>query len=172
MKIKPPKAVSLICAKSKHSLGCFGIVAVMIQNYLMPHKRSISELSSIHATKTKKLSTPIEEAQKILSDVPYEKGFHFFRNTGNYTGETAINLVNFYEELRTIEPESLRFHAQRGDFQNWIRNTLNDATLAEDLDKVDAKLPYEDLKRELSNVVLLRIQKLQKITKVMEAKQK
>ena len=125
----------------------------------------------MQATKTKKRSISIEDAQKILSDVPYEKGFHFFRNTGNYTGETAINLFNFYEELRTIEPESLRFHAQRGDFQNWIRNTLDDATLAEDLDKVDAKLPHEDLKRELSNVVLPRIQKLQTITKVMEAKQ-
>ena len=38
--------------------------------------------------------------QKILSSVPYENGFHFFEDVGKYSGETAISLFSFYEELK------------------------------------------------------------------------
>ena len=38
------------------------------------------------------LSMRAEKAQKILSPVPYEQGFHFFAPDGHYSDETAICL--------------------------------------------------------------------------------
>ncbi len=35
------------------------------------------------------------EAQRILSSVSYEKGFHFFTDIGKETGEPAIDLSRF-----------------------------------------------------------------------------
>jgi len=55
-------------------------------------------------------------AQKIVSSVAYERGFFFFTDIGKKTGEPAINLSGFYEELKVIEPQSIRFHLQRKDF--------------------------------------------------------
>jgi len=66
--------------------------------------------------KTEKLPVGKSEAEKILSSVPFEQGFHFATDLGKYTGETAINLFSFYEELRTIGPQSVKFHFQRRDF--------------------------------------------------------
>ena len=73
-------------------------------------------------------------AKKILSSVSYEKGFHFFTDIGKETGEPAINLSGFYEELRVIELQSVRFHFQRKDFQNWVKNVLGDPELAQRID--------------------------------------
>jgi hypothetical protein len=99
--------------------------------------------------------------EKILTSVPYDRGFHFFRSVGNYTGETAINLFSFFEELKTIELQSVKFHFQRGDFQKWIRETLEDTELADRIDKIDGKLPDEILKKELLKVVQTRFEELQ-----------
>jgi len=52
-------------------------------------------------------------AQKILSSVSYEKAFFFFTDIGKKTGATALNLSGFYEGLRVVEPQSVRFHFQR-----------------------------------------------------------
>jgi hypothetical protein len=99
--------------------------------------------------------------EKILTSVPYDRGFHFFRSVGNYTGETAINLFSFFEELKTIELQAVKFHFQRGDFQKWIRETLEDTELADRIDKIDGKLPDEILKKELLKVVQTRFEELQ-----------
>ena len=110
---------------------------------------------------TKKHPENKAKIQKILSSVPYERGFHFFTDTGKYTGETAINLFSFYEELKTIEPESVKFHFQRRDPQNWVGSTLGDSELANRIDRIDASLSGENLKRELFNVVQTRLKELQ-----------
>ena len=99
--------------------------------------------------------------QKSLRPVPYESGFHFFTDIGKYSGETAIDLFSFLEELRTIEPSSLRFHFQRRDFQNWISQTLGDKELADKIDKITANLSDENLKQLLVKTVQTRYVELQ-----------
>jgi hypothetical protein len=121
--------------------------------------------SFMQPSKSDKHSTGKAEAQKILSTVPYERGFHFFTDVGKYTGETAVNLFSLYEELRTIEGQSVKFHLQRGDFQNWIRNTLGDTELAQKIDKIRPDLPSEDLKKELRKTVMERLEELTNVTK-------
>ena len=104
--------------------------------------------------------------QKILSSLPYEKGFHFFTDIGKYTGETAINLFSFYEELRTIELASVRFHFQRRDFQNWTRETLGDKELADEMNKINAEQSDEKLKEALLKIVQTRFSELQTLSKM------
>jgi predicted heme/steroid binding protein len=100
-------------------------------------------------------------AKKILSSVSYEKGFHFFIDIGKKTGEPAINLSGFYQELRVIELQSVRFHFQRKDFQNWIKDVLGDQELAQRIDLINAELKDNDLRNELLKTVLTRFTELQ-----------
>jgi hypothetical protein len=112
-----------------------------------------------------KLPPDKSSTQKFLSSVSYDRGFHFFSDIGRYTGETAINLFSFYEELRTIEPSSVKFHFGRGDFQNWIAGTLGDTELAEKINKIGSNLSTETLRKELLNVIRARLEDLQALAK-------
>ncbi len=115
----------------------------------------------------KKQAVDKATAKRILASVPYERGFHFFSGIGKYTGETAVNLFSFLEELRTIEPHSVRFHFDRGDFQKWITETLGDQTLAERISGLEAKASDEDLKRELLRTVQARFEELEMISQTL-----
>ena len=105
------------------------------------------------------------KAQNILRSVPYSQGFHFFTSVGVYTGETAIDLFAFYEELKVMDTEAIGFHFPRRDFQNWIKNTLGDEGLAEKIDKIDPKQPIEQLKKNLVETVEARMTELHTIAK-------
>jgi predicted heme/steroid binding protein len=103
------------------------------------------------------------DAEKILRSVTFDQGFHFAVDYGNYTGETAISLLNFYEELRTLEPKSVKFHFQRRDFQKWLETTLGDQELASTIDKTPSGLTDKELKTELLKAVKMELEKLQAI---------
>ena len=68
---------------------------------------------------------------KPLTTVPFENGFHFYTAIGNYTGITATNLCEFARKLQIVPIESITFHFQRKDFENWIKYTIKDVALAE-----------------------------------------
>jgi hypothetical protein len=121
-------------------------------------------VSSMLKTQTKKSAVDQATAKRILASVPYERGFHFFSGVGKYTGETAVNLFSFLEELRTIEPQSLRFHFERGDFQKWIAEILGDQNLAERISALDSKASDENLKRDLLRIVQIRFEEIQTIS--------
>ena len=103
----------------------------------------------------------IAAAQKTLSSVSYEKSFNFFTDIGKKTGEPAFNLSGLYEELRVIEPQSVRFHFQRKDFQNWVKDVLGDAELAQRIDMIKTELTDQDLRNALLKTVLTRFTELQ-----------
>ena len=113
---------------------------------------------------TKKTGIDNVTIQKILRSVPYENGFHFLKDTGKPSGETAINLFSFFEELRTIDLSSVRFHFQRRDFQNWIRETIGDKELADGIDKIDANMSDQNLREALLKMVQTRFEELQTIS--------
>jgi hypothetical protein len=97
---------------------------------------------------------------KILSTVPHDKGFHFFTDLGRNTGETATSLDTFAQKLETINADSVKFHFQRNDFQNWIQTTVGDGVLAERINHISGHLPVEDLRNELVKTVQKRISQL------------
>ena len=109
------------------------------------------------------MSMNTEEAQKILSPVPYEQGFHFFMPDGHYSGETATSLCSFLSDLKHLDMQSIRFHFERGDFQKWLRTTIGDEEFAQRIDNLDKKVPEETLRQQLSETVQKRISELQLI---------
>ena len=109
------------------------------------------------------LSMSVEKAQKILSPVPYEQGFHFFAPDGHYSGETATSLCSFLSDLKHLDMQSIRFHFERGDFQKWLRTTIGDKEFAQRIYNLDKKVPEETLRQQLSETVQKRISELQLI---------
>jgi hypothetical protein len=97
---------------------------------------------------------------KILSHVPHDKEFCFYTEFGRNTGETATNLETFAQKLETITADSIKFHFQRSDYQNWIKTTVGDDVLAERINHVSRQIPIEDLRKELVITVQTRIAQL------------
>lgn len=62
--------------------------------------------------------------------------FNFYEDFDKPINQTAHNLQEFLEKLKTIPIASIEFHQKRGDFSNWIRDTLQDAQLAGAIEKV------------------------------------
>jgi hypothetical protein len=106
-------------------------------------------------------SYSVETAQKILRQVPYDQGFHFFMPDGHYSGEIAMSLCSFLRDLGSVDVQSIKFHFDRGDFQKWLRNTIGDEELARIIDELDKESPEENLQNKLLNVVQRRISELQ-----------
>jgi hypothetical protein len=97
----------------------------------------------------------------LLNTVPFENGFHFYKEQGNYTGLTANGTAEFAEKLQTIPLESITFHFQRQDFQKWFKNTIGDKELAKRIDQIKAGPQDENLREELSKTIQNRITELQ-----------
>lgn len=105
-----------------------------------------------------------QKAQAILRDIPYENGFHFFMPDGHYTGETARTLCFFQQDLQRIDIECFQFHFFNGDFQKWLRTTVGDEELAQEIDAVDKNHSVEALRQKLVDIVQKRILKLKSFT--------
>jgi hypothetical protein len=111
----------------------------------------------VHERKRIQLNKKIIE---ILRTVPYEKGFHFYTASGNYTGETATSLHDFEMKIQIVPDASLNFHLLRGDFQKWIEDTLGDTELAKRISLIELTLPSESLRKELLAILQTRISAL------------
>jgi len=98
-------------------------------------------------------------AIKILRPLKEEEGFYFYTAVGKPTGENAGSLSNFYENLKSVKLESLAFHLQRKDFQNWVKNTLGDSQLAGRLSRI-RPLSDEALRGKICATVENRIKEL------------
>jgi hypothetical protein len=114
-------------------------------------------------TSFKKQLTSNQKIVNILNSVPYDKGFHFFTAIGSYTGETAISLDVFAKKLQVASVDSIKFHFQRNDFQNWIKNTIGDDRLAERISQINRELPILELRKELVEIVQTRITELRNV---------
>jgi ATP-dependent Lon protease len=102
-------------------------------------------------------------ASKILSEVKFDQGFHFYTSLKHYTGITAISLPEFEEKLKIVDARAVNFHFQRHDFQKWIEDTLRDTQLAKRIDQLNSELSEENLRKEILETVQKRITELQKV---------
>jgi hypothetical protein len=105
------------------------------------------------STMSRKVQVKKQLIAKPLTTVSFENGFHFYTAMDNYTGITAINLNEFAAKLQIIPNESIEFHFQRKDFENWIRYTIKDSALAERISRTKAEQPTEDLRKEILRTV-------------------
>jgi hypothetical protein len=100
-----------------------------------------------------------EEAVRILRTVRDEEAFYFYEALGKPIGESARSLSDCLGKIKSVKLESLRFHLQRKDFQNWINKTLGDSKLARKLDGI--KPSYNnDLRTKIHALVENRIKEL------------
>jgi hypothetical protein len=93
---------------------------------------------------------------EFLKTVPFESGFRFYTAVGKYTGITATSLNEFAAKLQIVPIESVEFHFQRKDFQQWIRDTIKDTELAERMNRIKEGLSAEDLRKEILSTVKAR----------------
>jgi hypothetical protein len=115
-----------------------------------------------HRTPERKRLESNKKILEILRTVPYEKGFHFYTALGNFTGETATSLEAFEKKLQVVSADSVNFHLQRGDFQKWIEDTLEDDELAKRVSLIKSTLSAEDLRKELLAIVQTRVTELRR----------
>ena len=108
------------------------------------------------------ISVTKPNAQKVLRVVPFEKGFHFTKPDGAYTGITAVSLSEFEAKLQTINVDSIEFHFRRQDFQKWINSTLGDEELATRISQIKPSFNGEQLRKELQRTVQKRLSDLKK----------
>jgi len=100
------------------------------------------------------------EAVRILRTVNDEEAFYFYEDIGKPTGESAKCLSDFMEKIKTVKLESLLFHLQRKDFQNWTKKTLGDSKLARRIERI---VPSHDdnLRVKIQTIIENRIKELE-----------
>ena len=62
-----------------------------------------------------------------------------------------------------IDVRSVEFHFKRGDFAKWIRGTLGDSELANEIDRVSKTIRGEELRTTIHQTVDARLTKLKKL---------
>jgi len=101
-----------------------------------------------------------ESASEILRTVPPQEFFLFFTDIGQYTGEFAQSLEDFYNKLGKVPLKSLDFHLRRGDFEKWVRETLRDGYLADRISRMNKSTQIEKLRATLKRIVKRRLNQL------------
>lgn len=92
------------------------------------------------------------DAVRILRTVKGEEAFYFFEDFGKPIGESAKSLSEFLERIESIKQESLLFHLQRKDFQNWIKKTLGDPKLAGKIGRISLSQD-DDLRTQIMTAI-------------------
>jgi len=101
-------------------------------------------------------------ALRILRTVPYNNAFYFFTDIGQYSGKLAVSLADFCQKIKTIDIKSVDFHFKRRDFQKWIRGTIGDAYLANEINKIRKSILGEELRDKICQTVERRLTELKK----------
>lgn len=108
-------------------------------------------------TRKKRSMNVDTQATRILRGVSDEEAFYFYKAVGIPTKESAYSLSDFLHKLQTVESESLIFHLERKDFQNWIKTTLDDNKLARRIGRIR---PSNDPRTKIQATVENRIAEL------------
>ena len=75
-----------------------------------------------------------------------------------------MSLAEFCDKIKTVDKDSIEFHAHRGDFSKWIKDALNDDELARELEEVIEKGYHgEELRNIIFDVIKRRYDELARI---------
>jgi Family of unknown function (DUF5752) len=99
----------------------------------------------------------------ILRIVSTNNAFYFFTDVGKYTDRYSTCLADFCNTIRTIDVRSVEFHFKRGDFAFWIRGTLGDSELANEIERISKTIRGEELRATIQQTVDTRLAKLKKL---------
>ena len=91
--------------------------------------------------------------RRATIELPPEKAFYFYRNLDEPLGVAASSIADFQKKLANVEPSSVKFHVERGDFQNWLRS-LGEIDSAEKIDGLKGKgIPPEKMRERVTALV-------------------
>jgi DNA-binding Lrp family transcriptional regulator len=91
---------------------------------------------------------------KAITPVTQDNVFHFYTEVGQPTGSSATSLKEFYNVIKYAAEKSLEFHLYRGDFENWIKASVEDAELADELTNLkSANLNGEKLRKAIITAI-------------------
>jgi alpha-amylase len=114
---------------------------------------------------TEEFAKSSDKARHILRRLPSWNAFWFNKSTKEYTGHYAISLAEFSDKIRSVDIDSIEFHAYRGDFPKWIRDALHDDELAKELEDIISKGYHgEELRNAIYNAVRKRFDELVRIS--------
>lgn len=105
-----------------------------------------------------------DKTKDPLRVVPHAQGFHFYTTVGDYCGVSVHSLEEFADALQYVCSEAIVFHFERGDFQNWIRDVIDDNDLAKKIDDVkmcERHLAADSCRKELVDAVRVHILQLE-----------
>jgi hypothetical protein len=113
--------------------------------------------ANYHARPKPKVEAELFKAFKTVSD---QEAFYFYEDIGKPTGLNARNIHDFLEKVKTVKTESLLFHLQRRDFQNWVEKILGDTKLAREIGRINTS-NGQDVKMIMTETIQNRIKELQ-----------
>ena len=115
--------------------------------------------------KTKKAEGKIDPnlSSNILRIVSAYNAFYFFTDIGQRTDRCSACLADFCNAIRTIDVRSVEFHFERGDFAIWIRGTLGDSELANEISRISKTIRGEELRTVIHQTVEARLTTLKKL---------
>ena len=125
-------------------------------------------LSDLEARVRAELEKPELAAKMLLRRLPAGMGFTFFYEFARSSGLTVYSLAEFASMLKTVDASSIVFHAEKGDFERWIRQVVGDNELADDIAAIRGtkkRLKGEVLREKLVAVVDKRIKHLEKVSR-------
>jgi alpha-amylase len=125
-------------------------------------------LSDLEARIRLELEKPELAAKRILRRLPAGMGFTFSYDFGHSSILAVHTLTEFASALKNVAESSLRFHAEKGDFERWIRQVIGDDKLADEIaviSNANKKLKGESLRKRLFTSTARRIRQLKRLSK-------
>jgi hypothetical protein len=103
-----------------------------------------------------------DETADALRIVTPEEAFYFYVEIGRPLGAASRSLDEFVVVVKDVDPSSVRFHVERGDFENWFR-LLGDKSLAGQVAALRGKsISPQELRGKVSSMVSTRVGELHK----------
>jgi hypothetical protein len=94
-----------------------------------------------------------DKALAILAQTQRDKAFHFYAGIGKPLNLIANDLLDFCDKIAKVNADSLEFHLNRGDFENWFKS-LGDAELTKKTELLKKrKVTGEELRGKLREMV-------------------
>jgi len=104
-----------------------------------------------------------EQAVNELRTLTPDKAFYFYKAIGQPLGTTSKSFSEFATVVKGVDPSSVRFHIERGDFEGWFK-MLGDKLLANQVAALRGEnLTPDKLRGKVSSIVGTRVDELQKI---------
>lgn len=108
-----------------------------------------------------RLTGPVGTSAHLLRVVPPERAFHLHED-GDYINLSAHSLDELKDVLMLASDRSVLFHAACKHFERWVRFTMGDGELADEIAKVEG-VSAADLKQKIYNCINTRLLKLKSV---------